>query len=320
MVNWLMDQLNILIISWIIEWSLGTFRMLMRPFYAFDLAGTISYFKFSPDIKMGDLLTILTIIITLSTILYSLKKERALRRKEQADKVRTAGARTIAKLDRWRELSLGMFQNFQPSFVEASKKLLQDTNPAYPEATRDFLWKKLNESMINTLNNILKENIETTYVDLYGYYPQIRPKLTKLISYLKNEEEFMFNEFLEITQADIEFFKNMKREDLGTAELGNRLRRHTRDVNGIYEGRINNLINPMADLLFKLISKSDIELTESRNLIDDIIKINPELKILSELDRSAYKGVLVKAKTDGLKKSEGQSVPAGIAFPENGNE
>jgi hypothetical protein len=76
----------------------------------------------------------------------------------------------------------------------------------------------------------------------------------------------------------------------------------------------------MADLLFKLISKSDIELTESRNLIDDIIKINPELKILSELDRSAYKGVLVKAKTDGLKKSEGQSVPAGIAFPENGNE
>jgi hypothetical protein len=254
----------------------------------FGIFNFLNNIQFVPDIKIGDILTTFTIVITLFSILYSLQKERALRQKEQADKVRTAGAKTIAKLDRWRDLSLGMFQYFQPIFVDASEKLSIAPNA---ELVRDFLWKKLNESRINTSEKILQENIETAYVDLYGYYPQIKPLLEEVITLLKKEEDLMFRDLLMVTQADIRYFRD-KKEGYRTAELGNRLRKHSKEIRDKFEKRINNILNPIGDLLFKLILKPDKELVVGHELISgEIIKF-------PSFDPDAYSDIVEESKLE----------------------
>jgi hypothetical protein len=286
-----------------------------------DFINMINQMEFNRKFDMGDLLTILTIIITLATLLYSLKKERELRRKVQADTVRTASAKTIAKLIRWRDLSLGMFQRFQPVFVDTSQKLAEGSNS---KVIRDLLWAQLHKCRFKTSEMILQENIEIAYVDLYGYYPQIKPIIEELISRLKKEEDLMFNEFLLISQADTKYFLN--RKEIESAELGNLLRKHARDVKARFQEKINKLIDPVSVLLYQVIIKNDKDILSLVNvdehnlkekIIDLLAPVNVDKHNLKEkkieypkdleLDPDTYKDILADAE-EGAKGS----VPAGI--------
>ena len=65
------------------------------------------------DIKIADFLTSVTIVVSLIVFLRSLSKDRKIKLKENADKIRFAASKTLAKIDRWQELSICFFQNMK---------------------------------------------------------------------------------------------------------------------------------------------------------------------------------------------------------------
>jgi hypothetical protein len=112
--------------------------------------------RLNPTIEFGDLLTIVTIFVSLFILLNEWHKGKALQRKERSDKIRNTALNAWAKLNLWREISLSMFQKIEISFVEASEMLKRDGNP---EEARDFLWKELNRIKIENFNKFLEAYI-----------------------------------------------------------------------------------------------------------------------------------------------------------------
>jgi len=92
----------------------------------------------NPEITVGNILTILSIFVLVIALLIPWSKDQRIRKKDHADKVRNAAGKTLAKLERWEELSLRYYQDVQPLFVEASEKLAKGFHVV---AVRDFLWR-----------------------------------------------------------------------------------------------------------------------------------------------------------------------------------
>ena len=57
-------------------------------------------------VTIGDLLTAFAVLISAAGILIELRKDRILRQKELADRVRRSAGLVAAKADRWRQLSV----------------------------------------------------------------------------------------------------------------------------------------------------------------------------------------------------------------------
>lgn len=79
-------------------------------------------FTLDRTIKFGEILTMVTIIVSVIALLTTLSKDRRLRISEHATKVRDAAAQTLAKLDRLEELSTSVFDEVQPLIVDVSEK------------------------------------------------------------------------------------------------------------------------------------------------------------------------------------------------------
>ena len=206
------------------------------------------------EIKIGDILTFLTIIVSVIALLSVWLKEMQIRNKEKADKVRTAAAKTVAKLERWKELSLWFYKDIQPIFVETSEILIKKYDVF---VARDFLWKMLNIARKNTAQRILDEEIEIAYVELYGYYPAIYDEFTSLIKKLKDLEEDAFWDLILTTQDEILLFKDCPVHEYRTATLGNNLRASCNKKRESFQNKIETEIKPINDILVNLILKSD---------------------------------------------------------------
>src|SRR5438034_11513938 len=87
---------------------------------------------------LGVLVTFLGVLATLAGLVYNWRKDQLLKRKDHADKVRRAAALIIARLERWRELSIRFYEDIQPALTDADAILTKDSNII---VTRDFLWK-----------------------------------------------------------------------------------------------------------------------------------------------------------------------------------
>lgn len=217
-------------------------------------------------VKIGDVLTSLTIFISLIFFIISMNKDRNLRRKQQADNVRNAAAGTIGKLDRWKEASLSMFHYMDIVFVKASEMLKNKYNT---EPVRNFLWMQLLSIKNRTSEKILKENIETAYDELYGYDPSVRPFFEMVLTQLKREEQSMFEGLLSNTQSDIKSFDYKDKSEYQVATLRNQLNDRAKDARENYEDRINEILKPISDNLLKLISESDEDiLAKKRNYFE----------------------------------------------------
>src|SRR5215831_16421217 len=98
-------------------------------------------FRLERTVKIGDLLTSLSILISLAAVLVTWSRDATLRQRQQADEIRKAAATTLAKLERWQELSSAIFQESQPVFVTVSQNLGKNHDAA---SARDYLWRELN--------------------------------------------------------------------------------------------------------------------------------------------------------------------------------
>lgn len=68
-------------------------------------------FEFKREITIGDMLTSASILLSIFALLLSWSQSRALEKREQANEVRNAAAETLAKFERWQEISMSIFDD-----------------------------------------------------------------------------------------------------------------------------------------------------------------------------------------------------------------
>lgn len=234
-------------------------------------------FTIEPTIKVGDLLTSVSILLTLVGLLIAWSHERQSQNRVQADKSRQAAAVTLAKLERLRELSLWYYEEVKPLFVQASEELAKNKGGVI--TTRDALWRQLDEARGRAIDKIHEEKIEQSYVELYGYYPQAYDIITAAINKLKDRDEALFLEFQEKTQGDIFAFANEGRTELKpgyqSADLGNRLRGTSSSYKEKLKAEIDQILEEPRNFVLSIVQAPDDEIL--RRAADG----NPNSKILS---------------------------------------
>lgn len=225
-----------------------------------------------PVVNVGNLLTSITILVTLISISLGLAKERDQRQKDRANKVREAGSKTIAKLDRWLEYSLFMFQEMEAAFVETTEEMLEDAKAKdqdWQQKAKDSLWKKLNAIESQRMKTVLEDDIETIYIDLYGYDPSVRAFFERVLDRMKLEEDIMFRfGILFWTQKEV-LSNELKMDTFETAYLYNRLKELKDHILNKYKDRMACIINPVQEQLLDLVSYQDEKILSKRKLLDD---------------------------------------------------
>ena len=122
--------------------------------------------EFDPKIKLGDLLTSLSFALAVAGFLYTWTRDRQLRTKEYADRVRAAAALTLSKIDRCESLFLSLFNVLQPIITEADEALVKEKDLV---RCRDLFWKQANSARLLVLNNFKDEEIELAYAPLLSF-------------------------------------------------------------------------------------------------------------------------------------------------------
>ena len=207
-------------------------------------------------VKASDVLTSLTIIVSVTALLISWTKDRDARTRENADRVRSAAAQTLAKLERWEELQVALYRELQPAYVETSEMLTKEFDVI---AARDYLWKQINAQHIRVAGRVLDEGIETAYVQLFAYHPSVRQSFLGSMEGLKAAEEAAIAQLLLDTQGAVMSFK-AKKAGYSTADLGNALREASFKVEAKFRKESGRALSPIRDELYTMITGSDAAL------------------------------------------------------------
>jgi hypothetical protein len=211
------------------------------------------------SIKVRDVLTTLTIAISVAALLLSWSKDRAAQKTERANRVRGAAADVLTKLDRWQALQLSLYQELQPTFVEASEQLKKQYDIVL---VRDQLWKSINAQRTRIASKILEEHLETAYAELLSHFPAAHAKFTETYEKLTAIEEANTTNFLAATEQDVFAFAG-KQEQYKTAMLGNALRKTATQYHSELRKETQDVIRPMREYLFNVISKTDDEILDA---------------------------------------------------------
>ncbi|MDO8434125.1 MAG: hypothetical protein Q7S58_17135 [Candidatus Binatus sp.] len=210
-------------------------------------------FTFDWTLKASDILTSLTIIVSVVALLTAWTKDRDSRTREQADRVRTAAAKTLVKLERWQGLQRSLYSELHPVYVETSEILSKRFDVV---SARDYLWKRISAQRVHIASRVLDEGIETAYVDLFAYHPSVRSTFLEAVAKLKENEEVAASLLLRDTQAAVMSFEG-KRAGYTTAMLGNALREAAFPIEQKLMQSSSQTLAPIRDELYALISSDD---------------------------------------------------------------
>jgi hypothetical protein len=234
---------------------------LLAPFGSGSTIFYVGPFSINTKLDMGNILTALSIFGSAIFFMYSFRKDRELRKGERANRIRNAAAVTIAKLDRWREISLSLFEEIQPLFVTTTERMAKDYNAI---ESRDYLWKNLSIINNKVYDIIRKENIETVPIDLYGYNQEVRDLFNSSLGNLKKEQKSMFEDLSKKTQNAVLYFTPDKKEEYSNAKLGNALRLSAGGIRSDYEKKLGSIIQPVENFLNAIINESDKDLLDKK--------------------------------------------------------
>jgi hypothetical protein len=218
----------------------------------------MSFLSFDPSVKLGDLLTTFAIIISLVALLSTLKKDRASRELEAANRVREAAAQAITKLDRWQALQLSLYARLRPDFIELSQSLAKNYDVL---AVRDDLWKRVSDERSKVAQQVIDEQLGTAYADLIARFPAARDRFLEVNAGLAGIELQETDGFLLEGQGEIMSFDG-KKASYTTAMLGNALRTVAVSREDSLRSRSEAAIKPVRDYLFQVIDQSDAEIVQ----------------------------------------------------------
>lgn len=203
--------------------------------------------------RVADLLTAASVLVAAITLWYSWAKDREIRVRDQADRVRGAAAKTLAKLQRWKDLSLSLCPDADSVFIDTSAKLFDGSRPS---EVKDFSWKNLESLRTQLAERIRAEEIEMAYVDLDAYQPYIYRRLEEAVQSLKNEEAKNFSDLQQQVDVAVLSFSKTKFSDTGA--VGDQLRDACTDwYQDAFRKKIDAQLDPILKLLADLISAPD---------------------------------------------------------------
>jgi len=213
-------------------------------------------------IKIGDILTSLTIIVSVFALVITWRKDRDTKETQQADLVRSAAASAISKLDRWQALQLSLYEALQPEFVITSEKLADDYDVI---KVRDYFWKTISAKRMQIYSKVLEEQIPTSYFNLLAHFPDTRNQFMNMFRALNEIEERISNGFQEKTQQDVLAFEG-KEANYTSAMLGNALRTTAANQKEQFMRQASTTIEPVREFLFDIIARSNKQILQaSRN-------------------------------------------------------
>lgn len=242
----------------------------------------MSGFVIKTEISIGDLLTAVTIIVSIVALIIAWYKDQQLKRKEYADKIRRSAGTIIAKLERWKELSLSFFDEVQPIITDADALIVKEQETTI---VRDTLWRNVVALRAMALKRILDEQVEIAYADLYGYDPRIQLLFSGALRRLRIVDREIYNLFMMLTQQDV-LVLNHQRKPYRSAQLGNRLRDTNYKLSQEHAKLMDGIISSFRNEIIKLIRATDNEIVKRQIEISPVNKIYPSMKKILENNRA----------------------------------
>jgi hypothetical protein len=210
---------------------------------------------FDSTVSVANLVALLAILVSLGTLLVSTRKDRKLRKTQYADQIRSAAAVLTAKLERWRDLAQGLFEEIQPAITDADVGLVKERDVV---ATRDKFWHDLGVVRLAVSQRIRDEQIEIAYANLYGYDSKVRDLFLTAIDRLQRIREATYLKVSDATQGDILDFHGA---EPSSAELGNKLRTTCAETAARSAHEMTKVVEPFRREMIKLIEGSDDDIT-----------------------------------------------------------
>jgi hypothetical protein len=221
------------------------------------------------EVTVGDILTIAALLLTVITILIAWQKDRRLKLKEYASPIRHSAGLIIAKVRRWKVLSLQYFDEIQPILTDADGIVTAKKDVT---SARDSLWRNLVASRALYNEKILDEEIEVAFAGLHGYDPKIQDLFTEAVNQLQAVDKAVNNILLQLTQFDV----LAASEPSLSAKLGNKLRKSSVLVSQLNERLMDQIVEPFCLEMTKLIKASDTELASKQVKISDPAHLFPK--------------------------------------------
>jgi hypothetical protein len=207
-------------------------------------------------VSTSNLVAAFAVLISVLTLLLSVRRDRLMKRAQYADHIRGAAALLTAKLERWCNLAFGLLEQIQPIITEADAFIIANCNVVN---TRDKFWRDLWLLQVAVSNRILEEEIEIAYVPLYGYDANVRELFLATLDRLKEIRRATESHLLDSTQRDILQYREATPS---SAELGNRLRKTCGTIANDYLAQMTEIFNPFRDELLKIIEADDSAITK----------------------------------------------------------
>lgn len=207
-----------------------------------------------------------------------------MRRKEYADRIRSAAGTVTAKLERRKELSIYFFDTIQTLLSEADMRLVKNQDIV---ATRDYLWRELVSAQAASLSRISEEQLEIAYKDLYGYDPKIQELFTVAVEQLKTVERTTSKRVLYATQNEVLGFRVIRRP-FTSAQLGNTLRDLCSQIALDSDRLMSRVIASFRQEMIKLIRSKDDHIFKRKAPIANPSDVFARsIGLVSEYERSA---------------------------------
>ncbi|HPS91592.1 MAG TPA: hypothetical protein PKV33_05510 [Methanothrix sp.] len=156
--------------------------------------------KIDQAISFGDLFTPITIIISLATISYGWFRDQQQRKKEYADRIRSAAGTILAIIARRNSLNERFFENIQPIILDSISLIIKNGDN---EQSREYIWKEIVKEGMNTTQRRLEEPLEEAFKDLYGYDSQLQKAFADSIHEMTRIEGYIYMVTLRLFQIQV---------------------------------------------------------------------------------------------------------------------
>jgi len=143
-------------------------------------------FTLKRELDFGDILTACSILISVFALALTWRHDQKLKTQAYADDIRKSTAAVTGKLERWSQLSDLYFEDVMPSFVSVSSDVAR--RPAQEPANGN-MYKGLQEAGLRASERISKEELETSYMELYRYVQELQNPFDDTITSIKQREQ-----------------------------------------------------------------------------------------------------------------------------------
>jgi hypothetical protein len=212
--------------------------------------------RFDETIKAGDLLASLSVMVSVGTLIYAFRKDRIQHRRDRANSLRQASALMLARMERWREVALALYDDIQVPLTEADGEAVRGDAIGL---VRDKLWRDVAACRAELLKWLHAEELELSFAEAIAFDPNLNSLFRDAVALLKAEERAHFDALQWGLQRQVLAIGGIGRVPQ-EAELGNRLRFVAAAVQERFDESSKELADHFRKEVAKLLQAKDADL------------------------------------------------------------